>query len=293
MKFYRRDPDAALAGMIGLNLEERGAYNSIIDALYSRDGILKDDDNLLKQILGCHGNQRNSIKKRLIQKGKIWIENGFIKAKRVDATIEEAASFSTVQRQRIDKRWEIEKRAGKRPETRGKSTGNAREIDGKTVGNIENLQLNQHSADTKEHYTNTTTTTIHNYNKKESTTPKGVDDRGKRIPFESDQEIPNDYHFSAHSLGATELQIKQWWPEFVDYWSALPGQKGRKLNWIKTWKNRVREQIARETRWTTRTTTMERKRGYAQTPGNRARELARQIEELEHRKRVERSFDLG
>lgn len=34
--------------------------------------------------------------------------------------------------------------------------------------------------------------------------------------------------------------------EFVDYWRPLPGSKGTKLDWIATWRNRVREKNARE-----------------------------------------------
>jgi len=29
--------------------------------------------------------------------------------------------------------------------------------------------------------------------------------------------------------------------EFIDYWKAVPGPKGRKLDWIATWRNRMRE----------------------------------------------------
>ncbi|RUQ06707.1 hypothetical protein D8M34_06715 [Microbacterium sp. HSID17254] len=30
--------------------------------------------------------------------------------------------------------------------------------------------------------------------------------------------------------------------EFVDYWAAIPGQKGVKLDWGRTWKNGMRKQ---------------------------------------------------
>ena len=40
MRFYKRDPDRALAGMIELNMKQRGAYNSLLDLLYSRDGSI-------------------------------------------------------------------------------------------------------------------------------------------------------------------------------------------------------------------------------------------------------------
>ena len=36
LKWYKRDPDAALSGMFELTLEERGAYNTILDLIYSR-----------------------------------------------------------------------------------------------------------------------------------------------------------------------------------------------------------------------------------------------------------------
>jgi hypothetical protein len=45
MKWYKRDPDAAIAGMSELTMEECGVYTIvIIDYLYSRDGDLPTDD---------------------------------------------------------------------------------------------------------------------------------------------------------------------------------------------------------------------------------------------------------
>ncbi len=35
------------------------------------------------------------------------------------------------------------------------------------------------------------------------------------------------------------------WAEFVDYWIGVPGQRGVKLNWFATWRNRVRTVIDR------------------------------------------------
>ena len=125
MKFYRRDPDRALSGMAELTLQERGAYNTILDALYSRDGVLPDDNEMLRRMMGCHGNELRAVKRKLIERGKIWIEDGYIKAKGVDDTISEAAEFSEVQRKRVGIRWENErKRSGKDRETGDKQPGN-------------------------------------------------------------------------------------------------------------------------------------------------------------------------
>ena len=133
MKFYKRDPDAALSGMAELTLQERGAYNTIIDLLYARDGDLRDDDDMMRRVLGCHGNEWKAVKSRLIDRGKIWIEDGFWKAKRVDDVLNEAAAFSETQRKRAGKRWE----------TAGKRAGNVEKTAGKRAGNLKNGQQSQ------------------------------------------------------------------------------------------------------------------------------------------------------
>ena len=110
MKFYKRDPDRALAGMADLTLQERGAYNTILDALYSRDGVLRADDEMLRRLLGCHGNEYRAVKSKLMGCGKIWIEGGYVKAKGVETTLEEALDVSEKQRKNARKRWEIERK---------------------------------------------------------------------------------------------------------------------------------------------------------------------------------------
>lgn len=129
MDFYKRDPDAALAGMAELTLQERGAYNTILDLLYSRDGIVPDDDDLLRRVLGCHRREWIAVKGRLMAKGKIWIEDGYLRAKRVQKVIKEAANVSQTQRKRAEERWKIEL---------------------KTPSKTEKGQRDQQSADAKE-----------------------------------------------------------------------------------------------------------------------------------------------
>jgi uncharacterized protein YdaU (DUF1376 family) len=73
MKWYKHDPDHFLVGTSGLTLEETGAYIKIINVLYSRDGILPDDDNSIRRMLGCHGRTWRALKSKLVSKGKIWI----------------------------------------------------------------------------------------------------------------------------------------------------------------------------------------------------------------------------
>lgn len=69
--FYRRDPSKALSGMIGLSLEERGVYNTILDLLYSTWRPLEDDRPFLANWCGCAVQKLNPIIRRLIEKGRL------------------------------------------------------------------------------------------------------------------------------------------------------------------------------------------------------------------------------
>lgn len=90
IKWYKRDPDAALEGMRELSLEERGAYNTILDLIYVRDGNLPDDDRFIAGWLGVDMRVWRRIKKSLIQRGKLYIADGQIRNSRADAVVLEA-----------------------------------------------------------------------------------------------------------------------------------------------------------------------------------------------------------
>jgi uncharacterized protein YdaU (DUF1376 family) len=106
VKFYKRFPDSALAGMAELTLEQVGAYNLILDVLYSRDGIVPDDDVLVGRLIGRHWRTWRVLKEQLIAAGKIQITaDGLITANRVSDTLREAQRVSQEQRIRVSKRW--------------------------------------------------------------------------------------------------------------------------------------------------------------------------------------------
>ena len=84
MRWYKRDPDAALAGMIGLSLEERGVYNTIIDLLYSRDGELPTSDSFFSKACGCRPQVWRRIRDSLLAKAKLhYRPDGKLTANRV------------------------------------------------------------------------------------------------------------------------------------------------------------------------------------------------------------------
>lgn len=90
MKWYKRDPDAALGGMMVLTLEERGAYNTILDLIYSHDNNLIDDDRFICGWLHCDIRVWKRIKNRLIELSKITLEGGLVTNFRATSEIDEA-----------------------------------------------------------------------------------------------------------------------------------------------------------------------------------------------------------
>lgn len=69
--FYRRKPLKALSGMIGLSLEERGVYNTVIDLLYSTWRPLADDRPFIANWCGCAVQKLNPIIERLVARGRL------------------------------------------------------------------------------------------------------------------------------------------------------------------------------------------------------------------------------
>jgi hypothetical protein len=106
VKWYKRDPDAALIGFRGLSHDEKSAYGTIIDLLYSRDGDVPDDERLLCVHIECRPQWWRRVRAALIAKGKIWATaEGKLMANRVETTLKEAANFGQTQAKRARQGW--------------------------------------------------------------------------------------------------------------------------------------------------------------------------------------------
>jgi uncharacterized protein YdaU (DUF1376 family) len=91
MRWYKRDPDAAISGMTGLTPEERGIYNTVIDYLYSRDGDLPTDDNFFARACECRPQVWRRVRDSLIAKGKLHYKtDGKLTANRVEKELQTA-----------------------------------------------------------------------------------------------------------------------------------------------------------------------------------------------------------
>jgi uncharacterized protein YdaU (DUF1376 family) len=78
--WHRRYHSDALAGMLSLTLEERGAYQTVLDLIYDRSGPIADNERLLSGYMGCS-----------IRKGKLVAADGFLTNPRAEKQLENDA----------------------------------------------------------------------------------------------------------------------------------------------------------------------------------------------------------
>jgi len=63
--------------------------------------------------------------------------------------------------------------------------------------------------------------------------------QGSRL--QSSARVSDENRAIAIECGCPPDRVDAVWTEFVDYWSDIPGQKGCKLSWTGTWRNRVKQ----------------------------------------------------
>jgi hypothetical protein len=107
LKWYKRDPRAALTGMMGLTLEERGAYNTILDLIYAHDGKLLDDPETILPWLNCDPRTWKRLRSRLIGCGKLYIHAGHLHNDRADDEVLQALRRGAVCIEAATKRWAV------------------------------------------------------------------------------------------------------------------------------------------------------------------------------------------
>ena len=111
MKFYMRDPAAAVEGMDGLSLEQIGAYNLLLDHIYCRDGVLADDDDLVARMLHIDRRRWRRLKAELMGAGKLRTADGMINANGVSSTLLRAKVRSKSAQSAANVRWTNYKKA--------------------------------------------------------------------------------------------------------------------------------------------------------------------------------------
>jgi uncharacterized protein YdaU (DUF1376 family) len=119
IKWYKRDPEAALEGMRKLTLEQRGAYNTVLDLIYLRDGNLPDDDRFIAGYLGVDVRVWMRLKGGLIGLGKLFVENGQLRNNKADEVV--ATALAKVTHTRHAGKVSAESKARKSAATRNEN----------------------------------------------------------------------------------------------------------------------------------------------------------------------------
>jgi uncharacterized protein YdaU (DUF1376 family) len=92
LEWYKRNCRAALDGMLMLSLEERGAYNTILDLIYLTGDNLLDDDRFICGWLRVDVRVWKRLRASLMDKQKISISEGVIRNFRATAEIDVAVA---------------------------------------------------------------------------------------------------------------------------------------------------------------------------------------------------------
>jgi len=105
LKWYKRDPNAALNGMMPLTPTERGLYNTILDLIYAHDGEMIDDENEIMPWMNCDRRIWRRVRARLLDLGKLYVRDGCLRNERADDEVRSAKSRYLKSVQANDKRW--------------------------------------------------------------------------------------------------------------------------------------------------------------------------------------------
>jgi uncharacterized protein YdaU (DUF1376 family) len=90
IKWYKRGPNAALTGMASLTLEERGAYNTVLDLIYAHGGAIDDDSKFIAGWLRVDVRVWRRIRHRLVEGGKLYTNGPTLRNARADHEIDAA-----------------------------------------------------------------------------------------------------------------------------------------------------------------------------------------------------------
>lgn len=92
LPYHKRYHGDALTGFMALSLEERGAYQTLLDMIYDRGGPLIDNERLLAGYMNCSTRKWRQLREQLIEKGKICLtRDGLISNSRARKEIENAS----------------------------------------------------------------------------------------------------------------------------------------------------------------------------------------------------------
>lgn len=207
MAYYKAYPRDFIEGTIGMSFELKSAYRLVLDLIYMQDGQLPDDARYISGLLNCSVRKWNGFRKELLSLGKIEIIDGFISNYRA---VTEVESY----RKLCDKNAENRAQRNK-----NKDLG---------VTTVEQARVKPEPEDIKD-----TTNVV---SKKPPKKKRKIDD-----VFKTDRRLPDEYRSEAIRLGLNQPDSE--WDSFFDFWQS---EGVGKVDWLATWRNRVRKAVQRQ-----------------------------------------------
>lgn len=226
MEFWKCEPDKFLVGVRGLTLEECGAYTIILQLIYSTDDQLLDDDFEMCGSLRCNVRVWHRIKKTLIDKEKIYVENGYLRNSKASSTILNAVKLSA-------KVSELNRIKGVKSGVARNKNKDLREPPVEPSVEPQANHKKEEIRDKKEE-------------KKEIESEKqfqAVALPQAAKPKKTASRLPDDWFpdplsrdFLTRNPVTPETQNREF-EKFRNYWQAKPGVGAIKLDWNATWRN--------------------------------------------------------
>ena len=97
LPYYPRYPRDLIEGTVGMSMELKLSYGFLIDLIYWKNGRLPDDPRFISGMFNCSVRKWNNIRKELLNRDKIIVENGYITNYRAIIELEKLSKYRNKQ----------------------------------------------------------------------------------------------------------------------------------------------------------------------------------------------------
>ena len=221
--WYKRYPADFRKGTLELNHLEYAVYSMLVDWMYELGGPIPYDEAVIAHHVRLSPQKWRVVRKRLLDLQKLFIQQGGLFNHRVKEVLAERSAEALAD---DPKQPQLPFQVG------GQGGGNLGDLnpdlDGKKVIDINERRTQRQSQIQEERE-----------DSKREAPPDSK--RGTRLP--ADWGLSDDMRAWAQiNLSANPHVIQTTLERFRDYWIAIPGQRGCKLNWDATWRNWCRRE---------------------------------------------------
>lgn len=226
---YVRDFKAKTAH---LSLSERGAYRALMDEYWERQGPIPSDDKVICRLIGCFPDEWAEVRDAVL--AFFTEEGGKLQHKRIQEEIDKAVSNYEAKRERMAKAREAKAaRNSLKDSAEDKAIDKA---DDKAIDSADDKAIDKLVNKPIKHTPSPAPSPSPVSN--ETQEPRGARKRASRLA--DDWRPPPEFINFAISEGLSENEAQRESEKFRDYWLSQAGAKGRKADWLATWRNWIR-----------------------------------------------------